>query len=65
MSAFGGDLRAQVFLTAEQVGALWGKDARWSYRHAIGKGFLQPYARRFGRSLYFQREGIDQLIGHK
>lgn len=56
------DLKAQIFLTAEQVGALWGKDSRFAYRHASGKGFLRPYARRFGRSLYFYREGIFRLV---
>jgi hypothetical protein len=56
------DLKGQVFLSPEQVGALWGKDARFAYRHAVGKGFLRPYARRFGRSLYFYREGVLRLI---
>lgn len=56
--------KAAIFYTPDEVAALFRRegDKRFAYRHARPRGFLAPYARRFGRTLLFLRSGIDQLI---
>jgi hypothetical protein len=57
------DLTAVVLLTVEEVAELFRRpgNRKWVYDRA-DRGFLKPYARRFGRSLYFDRVGIERLI---
>jgi hypothetical protein len=57
------DLKAVCFYTPDEVASLFRHegDKRFAYRAARPGGFLHPYARRFGRSLLFTREGVDSL----
>ena len=57
------DLKGTLFYTPEQIAEMFGKTRGWVYRHARGKSFLAPYARRFdNKTLLFLREGIDRLV---
>jgi len=59
------DLKATLFYTPAEVAEIFRKPGpRWAYR-AASYGFLKPYARRFGKTLLFSREGIDRLVGGK
>lgn len=56
------DLNAALFYTPAEVAEIFRKPGvRWAYR-AASYGFLKPYARRFGKTLLFSREGIDRLV---
>ena len=56
------DLKATLFYTPAEVAEIFRKPSvRWAYR-AASYGFLKPYARRFGKTLLFSREGIDRLV---
>jgi len=59
------DLKSVLFYTPAEVAEIFRKPGpRWAYRTA-SYGFLKPYARRFGKTLLFSREGIDRLIAEK
>ncbi len=53
-----------MFLTPEEVAALFRRegDVRFAYRAAVGRGFLRPAARRFGRRLLFDRAEVERII---
>jgi helix-turn-helix protein len=57
------DPRSAIFYTPAEVAAIFRHegDLKWLYRTA-DRGFLRPFVRRFGRSLYFDRAGIEKLI---
>jgi hypothetical protein len=57
------DLKAVVLLTVEEVAELFRHpgNRKWVYDRA-DRGFLRPYVRRFGRSLFFDRAGIEKLL---
>ena len=59
------DLKSVLFYTPAEVAQIFRKPGvRWAYRCAA-EGFLKPYARRFGKTLLFSREGIDRLVESK
>lgn len=57
------DLKAVLLLTVEEVAELFRRpgNRKWVYDRA-DRGFLKPYVRRFGRSIYFDRQGIERLL---
>ena len=58
------NLHEHLFLTPDEVATLFRHegDKRFAYRAAIGKGFLRPAARRFGRTLLFLRAEVERII---
>ena len=57
------DLKNVVLLTPGEVASLFRHEGnlKWVYDRA-DRGFLKPYVRRFGRSVFFDRAGIEKLI---
>ena len=57
------DLKTVVLLTPTEVASLFRHEGnlKWVYDRA-DRGFLKPYVRRFGRSVFFDRAGIETLI---
>ena len=57
------DLKSVVLLTPAEVATLFRHEGnlKWVYDRA-DRGFLKPYVRRCGRSLFFDRAGIERLL---
>jgi hypothetical protein len=57
------DLKNVVLLTPAEVACLFRHEGnlKWVYDRA-NRGFLKQYVRRFGRSVYFDRRGIERLL---